>query len=703
MPPSHEQDRAEFQRALDGVPANGTMTLMPREYPGPVNLSGSMTLDGQGSTVWSQKGPVIFCQVPGITLRNLRIEVTGDADASSGDDDCALKVQPGCTPTLENVEVRGSVSGIPEEEGDWRCPRAVAIGAIPFGSEHDLIIRIWVPVPCEISSRISGLEVQPHKLEPGTNEVTLHLERLAKDTLLSGYLFVSTPHLKRSISVSGSVSGAKPKKSKKKTATEPWIVYQPSDWEALLAMPRPQPTPQIPATLPPPPPPPDDPSSLVVPVSDRPVVQSSSTPESTPELTKPSGPSIQWPPPPPVLPPQPPPTPITSPQISPPTVPGPSIQWPPPVLPPEPPVVSVPPEVTGAPGSLETTPTSLPLSPPPQPGNARNLLVLAAIMGLIVVSMGVAVWWVFFRGPNRMDYEKVAFQRSLRANDEVNAVAISPDGTLIAGGCKDGVIEIWDAATLDRKREIRNEAASISEVISLAFSSDSKTLASGRADANVIVWNAQTGEKITTLRGHSGRVNSVAFAMDGQTLASGAEDGTVKLWDVSALGGQPKRSLSLDVPVKAVAFSSDGSTVAGAGGSGDGHLRLWDTTSYALKSPEITKSAIITSLAFSKDGKLAGGTSDGTVVIWDAQRTQANVLRGHKSQVNGVAFSPLGESVVTGGADTKVLLWEAAALGPYKKELPQNAGVVYGVAISRDGLLIASAGADKSVKVWASK
>jgi len=679
MATSHEQDREQFQRALDGLQNNASLPLLPREYPGPIVIRRPIVLDGQGSTIWALGGPVIDCQANGIVLRNIRIEITG-TEGQGHEDHCALKVQPGCGITLENVEVRGSVIGIPHEEGDWRYPDSLQIGSVPFGTEHDLILRVWVPVPCEISSRISGLEVQPHRLEPGTNEVTLHIERIAKDTLLSGALHISTPHLKRSLSLNGYVSSARAKKSKTKKL--PQVIWQPPDWETLLT--RPKPVYTAPQHLPPPPPLPPNPSDAV-----------SSVPIPAPKPPAEAGPTV-------------------SPVIAPPEVetrpPSPIIQWPPPpppVQPPVPPVVPppgpTPPTVTSPIVGPSSTPSSIPTPAPPKPGRK---LVFIGVLGVLLIMMAVAGWWLFLRGPKRIEYATVEFVRSLQASDEVEAVAFSADGSLVAGGSKNGVIRVWDSSTGELNREMpkSSDTSSLSEVTSLAFSPDGKMLAAGRADNNVVIWNPETGERINTLRAHSGRVNSVAFSSDGKTVASGADDSTVKLWDATTPGGQP-RSLIMDSPVKAVAFSSDGTIVAGGGGAQDGHLRMWDVANASQKPPEITKSAVITSLAFSKDGKLAAGAVDGTVVLWNVQsRNQLNTLRGHKSQVTGVVFSPLGESIISGGADTSVLLWDAEAIGgSSKRALTQNTGPVYAVAVSSDGKFIASAGADKTVKLWVNK
>jgi WD40 repeat protein len=38
------------------------------------------------------------------------------------------------------------------------------------------------------------------------------------------------------------------------------------------------------------------------------------------------------------------------------------------------------------------------------------------------------------------------------------------------------------------------------------------------------------GQKIRVLKGHTAPVRSVAFSPDGQTLATGSGDSTIKLW-----------------------------------------------------------------------------------------------------------------------------------------------------------------------------
>lgn len=72
---------------------------------------------------------------------------------------------------------------------------------------------------------------------------------------------------------------------------------------------------------------------------------------------------------------------------------------------------------------------------------------------------------------------------------------------------------------------------------------------------------------------HKGCINALAFSSDGKTIASGGDDGLVQLWDAST----GKKLLTLKGHtghVRSVAIRPDGKQVAS--GSNDGTVRLWE-------------------------------------------------------------------------------------------------------------------------------
>ena len=297
--------------------------------------------------------------------------------------------------------------------------------------------------------------------------------------------------------------------------------------------------------------------------------------------------------------------------------------------------------------------------------------------------------------------------------NDVNSVVFSPDGKTIASGSEDGTIRLWEANTDTLLRTFTGT----SNVNSVVFSPDGKTIASANADGTIRLWNANTGKHIHTFRGPNS-VLSVVFSPDGRTIASGSANGTVSLWNASTdasiriLTGHTGSGYS-------VAFSPDGETVARINGK---EVHLWDAYTGTL-SRKFSHAGSTGIVAFSPNGQIIATGGWGKADLWDAHtgtllRTlNLHALRKYPGDVNTIAFSPdgrtiaigteLGDPLGPGADDPSVLLWNTDT-GALLRML-SHTGDVNTIAFSPDGKTIVTGGAgnqfaptddDYIVRLW---
>ncbi|MFO0891592.1 MAG: serine/threonine-protein kinase [Isosphaeraceae bacterium] len=121
-------------------------------------------------------------------------------------------------------------------------------------------------------------------------------------------------------------------------------------------------------------------------------------------------------------------------------------------------------------------------------------------------------------------------------DDTVYALAISPDGRLLASGSTDRTVRIWRLAD---GRLLHVLEGHVNWVQSLAFHPDGSRLASAGGDRTIRIWDPIEGRDVLTLQGHRDRVHGLAFSPDGTSLASAAADGEVRVWES---GPRPERA-----------------------------------------------------------------------------------------------------------------------------------------------------------------
>jgi WD40 repeat protein len=297
----------------------------------------------------------------------------------------------------------------------------------------------------------------------------------------------------------------------------------------------------------------------------------------------------------------------------------------------------------------------------------------------------VVVW-------NAKNGELIACPSSNEAG--LSAVAFSQDRIAACG--KNGHVLLWDTKTW--KSVSAPQTGHEGQVNAVAFSPNGHLLASAAHDGTIRLWNADTAQPIgQSWKGHTESVNAVAFSPDGHHLVSGGSDATVRLWDIDTsppIGGELTGE---DQWVGAVAFSLNGERIAA--GDGDGKIRQWNAANRMPigKPLDVNDTDPVWSVS-SDSHRIVSGAPDGLVRLWNADTGQpiGQPFAGHQGWVTGVSYSPIGDSIVSGGADGTIRFWD-----PRTQEslIPQN-GKLKGAFFSADQSRVATLGEDHSLRVW---
>ena len=301
--------------------------------------------------------------------------------------------------------------------------------------------------------------------------------------------------------------------------------------------------------------------------------------------------------------------------------------------------------------------------------------------------------------------------RSLKAPNQVSTIGFARDSPLIAMGCPDASLYLWNWQTGAKIRSITTHVGWVG-VVSLSNDGSLLACAAGQfamGNTSAEIWNTHTGGLVRTI--HTGsEVYAATFSPDGKAIALGVGGfpgnsvGT-ELWNLTR-GERTQQLKGREFQVSSLAYSKDGSTVTAVDEAGI--VRVWDIVRGELLKAS-GKHGFVVPTAVSSDGRFAAVSSHtGAASVYEATTgRQVLELQGATHVMHRMVACSEGRTLITGGTRTgphsrvgELLFWDmqtGICTGSF--QWGEDLGSWGALSASPDGRYVA-VGDDTKAAVW---
>jgi len=257
------------------------------------------------------------------------------------------------------------------------------------------------------------------------------------------------------------------------------------------------------------------------------------------------------------------------------------------------------------------------------------------------------------------------------------------------------------AQTIDWSQKANPYSLSINSV---AFKSDGEQVLSGtdchpasiriyNSSDGLLKWDYEVGSAFLCIMG-------VAFSSNSQYIVTIEEFGNILIFNNSGLLPVIKDTITTNTSYGfATCVSPDNSKVAVA--CSNGKVKIYDIlTGVLIKEISNAHSSWVTTIAYSFNGvSIVSGGSDDKVKIWDVNGNLKYVCSGHAADITQVRVTPDNNFVISSAKDGTIKVWDINN-GMLIRTISGHTSSVNGIDISPNGKMIASASSDSSCKIW---
>ena len=284
---------------------------------------------------------------------------------------------------------------------------------------------------------------------------------------------------------------------------------------------------------------------------------------------------------------------------------------------------------------------------------------------------------------------------------EVNAASFSHDGRRLAlatssgqGAPDPGLMHLIDLEE-GTERTLRGYTQYI---VAVAFARND-VLYTADSEGEIGVWDlvSDSHEVFAEL---PASVVGLSAAPKGNRVAAGDIEGRVFLWD--HMKDSPEKVRQLPAPVNGLSFNMNGTQLAF--GDSIGNLQVWDAASRSISTVSVGDESLVnetsgylstpSAVQFRPDGQVIATSWSDDAAVWDLTRQEPSRqgLRMQNGAVHSLAYSSDGKQLAVGTEEGPITLWAPAGDPQLSRNLPGQAPVVSGVAVSSSGDRLAAAG-----------
>jgi len=180
----------DIRQIVAEASAGASVTLPSGEFEGPLVISKPLHLIGKNTTIWAKTSPVIEINSNGVTIENIRAELTEGSVSDAA-------VVANVLAAAKGIEVLGGVRGFGAEDGFFDVPRTIELGEFAAESVNTFTLDVNVPDKTEIVCGMREVKFSPNVLSAGRNNVTVTVSGISAQTYLYAEVLFRTRFTRR--------------------------------------------------------------------------------------------------------------------------------------------------------------------------------------------------------------------------------------------------------------------------------------------------------------------------------------------------------------------------------------------------------------------------------------------------------------------------------------------------------------------------